>query len=83
MASIDEKTGVLVNTKIFPLAFLLLLFKTNITIDGVTKIVPWGSSFYKLHPGKHDVTVSFRYLLGREMGEARRPSTSAKVRPYP
>jgi hypothetical protein len=64
-------TGIQVTTKIFPLAFLLLFFKTNVTIDGVTSVQPWGSHFFSVPPGMHDVAVSFRYIFSQAMGESR------------
>jgi hypothetical protein len=64
-----SQTGVEITTKIFPLAFLLIFFKTNVTIDGTTSIVKWGTHFYGLEPGRHNIRVGFRYLLGKNMGE--------------
>jgi hypothetical protein len=64
-----DPTGIEVRTRIFPLAFLLLLFKTNVGIDGVDRVERWGSHFYSVAPGPHQVRVSFRYLLSRTMGE--------------
>jgi hypothetical protein len=65
----DAATGIVVRTKIFPLAFLLLLFKTNVTIDGVTSVLPWGDHFFDVSPGVHEVRVSFRYLFSSTTGE--------------
>jgi hypothetical protein len=64
-----DATGILVRTKIFPLAFLLLLFKTNVTIDGVTSVLKWGDHFFVVPPGAHEVKVSFRYLFSSRTGE--------------
>jgi hypothetical protein len=66
----DGATGILVSTKIFPLAFLLLLFKTNVSIDGVTSVLKWGDHFFAVPPGRHEVSVSFRYLFSSRMGSA-------------
>ena len=66
----DGATGILVSTKIFPLAFLLLLFKTNISVDGVTSVLKWGDHFFAVPPGRHEVSVSFRYLFSSQMGKA-------------
>lgn len=63
------RTGVQLTTKVFPLAFLLLMYKTNVTIDGKSEIVPWGTHFYALSPGRHSIRVGFRYMLGKNMGE--------------
>lgn len=65
-----DPTGILVRTKTFPLAFLLLLFKTNVTIDGATSVLKWGDHFFVLPPGSHEVRVSFRYLFSSRTGEA-------------
>jgi hypothetical protein len=65
----SDPTGISVRTRIFPLAFILLLFKTNVVIDGVESKVPWGTHFYSVPPGRHEVRVSFRYVLSRTMGE--------------
>ena len=65
----NDATGILVSTKIFPLAFLLLLFKTNVTIDGVTSVLKWGDHFFVVPPGAHEVRVSFRYLFSSRTGE--------------
>lgn len=67
----DDPTGIQVTTKIFPLAWLLLLFKTNVTIDGVESVQPWGSHFFAAPPGRHEVRVSFRYLFSKAQGENR------------
>ena len=69
MSENATRTGIRIHTKVFPLAFLLLFFRTNITIDEVTTSVRWGTSFHAVEPGRHRVSVSFRYLLGRNMGE--------------
>ena len=63
------QTGISVKAAIFPLAFLLLLFKTNVTIDGVNSELAWGEHFFPVAPGRHDVRVSFKYLFWPRMGE--------------
>jgi hypothetical protein len=65
----SDPTGISVRTRIFPLAFILLLFKTNVVIDGVESTLPWGTHFFSVPPGSHEVRVSFRYVLSRTMGE--------------
>ena len=69
-ATEEGATGILVSTKIFPLAFLLLLFKTNISIDGDTSVLKWGDHFFAVPPGAHEVSVSFRYLFSSQTGKA-------------
>ena len=71
-------TGMLIRTRTFPLSFLLLLFKTNVTIDGATSVLTWGEHFFAAPPGVHEVTVSFRYFFSRRMGVA---SLKAEVVP--
>jgi hypothetical protein len=66
----DATTGILVRTKIFPLAFLLLLFKTNITIGATTTVATWGEHRFAVPPGVHHVKVSFRYFFSSRLGEA-------------
>jgi hypothetical protein len=68
--SASIRTGVEITTKVFPMAFLLLFYKTNVTIDGVTSAVPWGTHFYELEPGRHNIRIGFRYMLGKNMGES-------------
>ena len=70
MSTAAGQTGIAVKTRIFPLAFLLLLFKTIVTIDGHPSTVPWGENFFPVPPGTHEVRVAFKYLFG-PMGENR------------
>jgi hypothetical protein len=63
-----DQTGIIVQTKVFFLAFLLLLFKTTVTIDGVPVVIKWGEHFFPAAPGTHEVRVSFKYIFG-DMGE--------------
>lgn len=65
-----DQTGIIVTTKVFFLSFLLLLFKTTVTIDGSPAIIGWGEHFFPAAPGAHEVRVSFKYLFG-DMGENR------------
>jgi hypothetical protein len=65
-----EQPGIIVKSKVFPLAFLLLLFKTTVTIDGSPAVVKWGEHFFPAAPGTHEVRVSFKYIFG-DMGENR------------
>ncbi len=63
-----DQTGIAVKSRVFPLAFLLLLFKTTVTVDGMSYVMPWGEHFFPVAPGAHDVRVSFKYIFG-DMGE--------------
>ena len=62
-------TGISVRTKVFGWAFLLLLFKTTVVIDGVEQVLPWGEHLFNTTPGEHEVRVSFRYLGVPDVGE--------------
>jgi hypothetical protein len=62
--------GVQVTTRTPPIAFLLLLFKTKVTIDGETHVVSWGTNYYPLEPGPHSIEIGFRYFFGGNMGRA-------------
>ena len=64
----DGATGIQLTTGVFALSYLLLLFKTNITIDGFTTVVPWGRHYFPLATGNHELTVSFRSLVSRKLG---------------
>jgi hypothetical protein len=55
---------VVVRTKTFPLAFLLLFFKTIVTLDGTPWELPWGESVFPVAPGVHEVHVAFKYFFG-------------------
>jgi hypothetical protein len=65
-----DQTGIVVTTKVFFLAFLLLLFKTTVTVDGSPVVIGWGEHFFPAAPGTHEVRVSFKYIFG-DMGENR------------
>ncbi len=64
-----DATGILVRAKIFPLAFILLLFKINVWIDGIPSLQSWGDTFFPVPPGQHEVRVSFRYIFFSNLGE--------------
>jgi hypothetical protein len=69
MTDAGAPATIVVRTKIFPLAFLLLLFKTTVTIDGSPNELPWGEHSFPVQPGSHSVAISFKYLFG-DMGRA-------------
>jgi hypothetical protein len=64
------RSGVQVTTRTPPIAFLFLLFKTKVTIDGDTHVVSWGSNYYPLEPGRHSIEIGFRYFFGSNMGRS-------------
>ena len=65
----DGATGIQLTTRIFPLAFLLFFFKTNVIIDGVVTILPWGSHYFPLALGAHQVTMSCRNFIPPTFGK--------------
>jgi hypothetical protein len=65
-----SRSGVQVTTTTPPIAFLLLLFKTKVTIDGETHVVKWGTNYYPLEPGHHSLEIGFRYFFGSNMGRS-------------
>ncbi|HEX8769199.1 MAG TPA: DUF2510 domain-containing protein, partial [Acidimicrobiales bacterium] len=57
-----------VETSFFFLAFILYFFKTRVVIDGQLYELPWGKNTFPVHPGRHRVRVSFKYLLPSDAG---------------
>ncbi len=67
----DVPVGVIVRPKIFPLAFLLLLFKPRLSIDGGPEVaITWSDNWVALPPGRHSLRVWLPYLFYRHMGDA-------------
>jgi hypothetical protein len=63
--------GIVVETKIFPLAFLLLLTRPQLSVDGgPIARVSWGQATFALPPGRHTVRCFVPYLWYRHMGDA-------------
>ncbi len=62
-------SGIEVKTAFFPLAFLLFMCTPRIEIDGREYKKYWGTHFFEVLPGRHQVTVFFPYLLARRCGE--------------
>ena len=52
----------------FPLAFLLYLCTPKVEIDGRVKTKKWGTHFFPLEPGRHEVSVWFPYIFMSECG---------------
>jgi hypothetical protein len=69
MTTPAETGTITVRTRIFPLAFILLLFKTTVTIDGVANELPWGEHSFPVAAGAHELEITFKYLFG-DMGRA-------------
>ena len=47
-----------ITTKHNPMAFLLSMTKINLTIDGETEQIKWGTETRELAPGSHQVDVA-------------------------
>lgn len=62
-------TGLEVNVKFCPLAFLLFLCKPTVEIDGTPHRKGWGTHFFEVAPGKHEVRLYFRCLFMARCGE--------------
>lgn len=57
--------------KFFPLAFLLLLFKPVVEVDGGQPTrMTWGQARIPVAPGRHQIVAYCPYLFFRRMGEA-------------
>jgi hypothetical protein len=63
-------TGMELRAKVFPLAFILYLFKPTIVVDGQPMPGRWGVQFVPLAAGNHRVTVFFKYLFIAKCNEA-------------
>jgi hypothetical protein len=64
-----SEVSVAVVAKHNPLAFLLLLTKFVIEVDGAAHEGPWGQRTVTVMPGEHTVRMWFRYL-GKKRGAA-------------
>ena len=60
-------SGLRINKKFFPLAWILYLFKPNVTINGYSQKSTWGETFHPLPPGSYLLRVSYPYLFSKEM----------------
>ena len=66
-------------TKFFPLAFLLVLFKPKIAVDGYeVPSVGWGRTVVPGSPGRHHVRLHTPYFLPPRLGPA---DTTVDVHP--
>ena len=64
----EPETGIEVKLSVFPLAFLLYLCTPHVEIDGRVKKKSWGTHFFPLEPGRHEVSVWFPYIFMSECG---------------
>jgi hypothetical protein len=69
----SEETAIVLKTRWHPLWFtFFFLFRTLVTIDGMTSGLPWGKHVFQVEPGTHEVQVSLGdNPFGRPVGEAR------------
>lgn len=63
-------TGIILNASHLPLARFLYSAKITIEVDGVPNTARWGRGFVSTAPGRHEVSVSFRYLFYKRLGLA-------------
>jgi len=56
------ETAIVVRTRWHPLWVLFFfVFRTAVTIDGKTSVLPWGEHAFQVEPGAHEVRVSLLY----------------------
>ena len=55
-------SGLEVNTKFFPLQWMLFLVKPTVEINGQPYSVPWGKQFAPLAPGNYHVKIFFPWM---------------------
>jgi hypothetical protein len=63
-------TGIELRAKVFPLAFILYLFKPTIEIDGQAIPAKWGTQFIPVAPGTHSISVYFNYFFIKKCNRA-------------
>jgi hypothetical protein len=64
----SPSSAIQVDTSYPALAFLLGVFKTRVAINGQRYELPWGTHTFPVGEGRHDVRVSFKYLLPSDAG---------------
>jgi hypothetical protein len=56
------ETSIVVKTRWHPLWIpFFFVFRTAVTIDGSTSVLPWGEYVFPVEPGTHEVRVSLLY----------------------
>jgi hypothetical protein len=64
-------SGVIVHPKVLFLAFLLLLFKPKLCVDGGEPMnLIWGENFVPLPAGHHTLRCYVPYLIYRHLGDS-------------
>jgi hypothetical protein len=62
---VHRMSAIQLRCKVFPLAFLLYLFKPRFSIDGSPEqIVRWGDNTIPVPPGRHSLRVWYKYITG-------------------
>ncbi len=74
----QSPTGIELTAKVFPLAFILYLFHPTIEINGNAAPAKWGTQFFPVAPGTHQITVYFKYLF---YGSCNKASTQVTLVP--
>lgn len=64
-----EESAISVHTKFYPTEIFCYLFKTNVTIDGMTSTEPWGTSIFPVKPGRHEVRISYQSFVKKNKRE--------------
>lgn len=62
------RTGIEVTTKFRFLQWILYLVTPTVVIDGRQYRQKWGTYFFDLAPGRHQLEVYFRYLFSSRAG---------------
>ncbi len=71
-------TGIELQTKYFILNFLIVIFPLILTIDGSQVKGKWGTSFYPVAPGSHQVEVAWKMYWVLPVNKASMPVTLAQ-----
>ena len=61
-------TGLQVRTEFFALSFFLFFCHPIIVLDGQAHKTNWGTHFFPLPPGQHNVKIFFPYMWMSECG---------------
>jgi hypothetical protein len=71
----SEETAIVLKTRWHPFwVTFFFAFRTFVTIDGTTSVLPWGEHVFHVEPGTHKVEVSLGrgvFVGDRSVGEAR------------
>ena len=56
----EQPSGIELTTKNFILNFLIVIFPLTLTVDGQDTKAGWGTNFYPVAPGTHEVSVAYK-----------------------